>query len=257
VVLWLTFTLVYLLVPNTRVRFDAALVGGVIGGSLWHLNNLFGFLYVSRVVTNSKIYGSLGLVPVFMIGLYFSWLILLFGAQVTYAFQNRTVYLQDKLAENVNQRGREFIALRLMTCIGQHFQRGLPPVTLQEISVELDIPTRLAQQVLQTLLAARLVTEIVGAEAAYAPGRPLEAINVHHILHALRTGGGEELLLPDKSTSTEVFGEFARIEAAERQAATSVTLLALVDRAHARLEIAAPPAAKRKAARPGDKESSL
>jgi hypothetical protein len=85
----------------------------------------------------------------------------------------------------------------------------------------------------------------------------LEAINVHHILHALRTGGGEELLLPDKSTSTEVFGEFARIEAAERQAAASVTLLALVDRAHARLEIAAPPAAKRKAARPGDKESSL
>ena len=240
VVLWLTFALVYQLVPNTRVRFVAALVGGVVGGSLWHLNNIFGFLYVSRVVSNSKIYGSLGLVPIFMIGLYFSWLILLFGAQVTYAFQNRAAYLQDKLAENVNQRGREFVALRLMTCIGQRFQRGLPPVTIQELSTELGIPTKLLQQVLQTLLAARLVTEIDGAESAYAPARPLEAINAHHILHAMRTGGGQELPSQNEPVRAEVYGEFARIEEAERQAAASVTMLALVNRAQARLEIAPP-----------------
>ena len=169
VFLWLMFALVYLLVPNTKVRFSAALAGGMVGGSLWHLNNMFGFLYVSRVVSNSRIYGSLGLVPVFMIGLYFSWAILLFGAQVAYAFQNRQAYLQDKLAENVNQRGREFIALRLMTCIGQRFQCCRPPVTVQEISAELGIPTRLAQQVLHTLLAARLVTETAGADP---PTRP-------------------------------------------------------------------------------------
>jgi membrane protein len=241
VVLWLTFALVYQVVPNTRVRFGAALVGGIVGGSLWHLNNVFGFLYVSRVVSNSNIYGSLGLVPVFMIGLYFSWLILLFGAQVAYAFQNRAAYLQDKLAENVNQRGREFVALRLMTCVGQRFQSGLPPVTIQEISAELGIPTRLAQQVLQTLLAARLVAEIAGTESAYAPARPLEAINAHHILHAMRTGGGQELPSQNEPVRAEVYGEFARIEEAERQAAASVTMLALVNRAQARLEIAAPP----------------
>lgn len=242
-VLTLTFTLIYQLVPNTRVRFSAAFVGGVVGGSLWYVNNVFGFLYVSRVVSNSKIYGSIGLVPVFMIGLYFSWLIILFGAQVAYAFQNRKVYLQDKLAENVNQRGREFIALRLMTCIGQRFQRGLPPVTIQEISTELDIPTKLSQQVLHTLLASRLVTEIAGAEAAYAPARPLDSINAHHILHAMRAGGGQELLLRDEPVRAEVYGEFARIEEAERQAAGSVTLFALVNRAQARLELAAPTAA--------------
>ena len=256
VVLWLTFTLVYLLVPNTRVRFGAALVGGMVGGSLWHLNNLFGSLYVSRVVSNSKIYGSLGLVPVFMIGLYFSWLILLFGAQVAYAFQNRSVYLQDKLAENVNQRGREFIAFRLMTCIGQRFQHGLPPVTLQEISVELGIPTKLAQQVLQTLIAARLVTETAGAEPAYAPARPLDSMNAHHILQAMRAGGGQELLLRDEPARAEVYGEFARIEEAERQAAASVTMLDLVNRTQPRPEIAAPPAESEKQIRlPANVES--
>jgi membrane protein len=259
VVLWIAFTLVYQLVPNTKVRLSAACVGGIVGGSLWHLNNVFGFLYVSRVVTNSRIYGSLGLLPVFMIGVYFSWAILLFGAQVAYAFQNRQAYLQDKLAENVNQRGREFVALRLMTCIAQRFQLGRSPITIQEISTELGIPTRLAQQVLQPLLAARLITEIAGAEPAYAPARPLDAINVHHILHALRAGGGQELLLQDKPVSEEVYGEFTRIEEAERRVAASVTLLALVNRADARLEIAqsssAPPAKKRGPIAPKDKES--
>jgi membrane protein len=239
VVLWLAFALFYEIVPNTKVRFDAALVGGFVGGSLWHLNNVFGFLYVSRVVSNSQIYGKLGLLPVFMAGLYFSWIILLFGAQVAYAFQNRKSYLQDKLVENVNQRGREFIALRLMTCIGQRFQLGQPPVTIQEISAELVIPTKLAQQVLQTLLAARLVVETNGGEHAYAPARPLDSINAHHVLLAMR-GGGQELLSRDEPVRAEIFGEFARIEEAEKKAAAAITMLALVNRAQAHLEISAP-----------------
>lgn len=229
--LWLTFVLVYLLVPNTKVCFGAAFVGGIVGGSLWHLNNLFGFLYVQRVATNFKFYGGLGLVPVFMVGLYFSWIILLFGAQVAYAFQNRKSYLQDKLVENVNQRGREFIALRLMTCIGQRFQNGKPPVTMREISAELGLPTKLAQQVLQTLLAARLVVETNGGESAYAPARPLDSINAHHVLLAMRTGSGQELLSRDEPLRAEILGEFARIEEAEKQAASAITMLALVDRA--------------------------
>jgi membrane protein len=240
IVIWLTFTLIYQLVPNTKVNFSAALAGGIVGGTLWHLNNVFGFLFVSRVVSNGHIYGPLYLLPVFMIGLYFSWVILLFGAQFAYAFQNRQAYLQDRLAENVNQRGREFVALRLMTALGQRFQNALPPANVQQISTELAIPSRLVQQVLQTLIAARLVTEAAGAETAYTPARPLENINAYQILHAMRTGSGQELPMPDELSRAEVFGEFARIEEAERQAASSVTVLALVNRSPAWAEIAAP-----------------
>lgn len=240
VVLWFAFALVYQLVPNTKVNFSAALVGGIVAGSLWHLNNVFGFLFASRFVTNSKIYGSLALVPVFMIGLYFSWVILLFGAQVAYAFQNRKAYLQEKLVEHVNPRGREFIALRLMTLISGRFHHGEPAVTLRQISTGLGVPTRLVQQVLQPLLAARLVTEIAGAEPAYLPARPLEAINVHHILRAMRVGTGQDVATRDEPTRAEVLGEFARIEEAERAAASSVTLLALASRAQKQIENGAP-----------------
>ena len=240
--LWLAFTCFYKMMPNTKVQWSAAAVGGLLGGGLWFFNNVFGFLYVSRVVTNSKIYGSLALVPVFMAGLYLSWFILLLGAQMAYAFQNRTLYLQEKIAENVNQRGREFIALRLMTCIGQRFQRGLPPATVQEMSGELAIPSRLVQQVLQTLIAAHLVVEVHGVEPAYTPARPLDNINAHHILQAMRATHGQELVTRDEPIREEVYGEFARIQEAERQAASTVTILALVGRAQARLELSTPPA---------------
>ena len=88
-VLWLAFAFVYLLLPNTKVKFSAAFVGGVVAGTLWHLNNVFGYLFVSRVITNNTIYGSLYLLPVLMAGIYLSWVILLFGVQIAYAYQNR------------------------------------------------------------------------------------------------------------------------------------------------------------------------
>ena len=239
-VITITFALFYKLMPNTKVHFGAALVGGALAGTSWHLFNVFSLYVGSRAVNASKIYGSLALIPLLMLGLYTVWVIVLFGAQVAYAFQNRESYLQEKLAENVNQRGREFVALRLMTCIGQRFNRGLPPPTVQEMSRELGIPSKLVQQVLQTLLAARLVVEIAGAESGYSPARPLAAINGHHILLAMRATQGQELVTRDEPVRLEVYGEFARIQAAEKEAASSVTMLALVERAQARLEIAPP-----------------
>jgi membrane protein len=248
--LWLAFALAYQLVPNTKINFSAALVGGLVGGSLWHLNGVLGFLFVSRVASYSKIYGALGLVPVFMAGLYFSWLILLFGAQVAYAFQNRRSYLQDKLIENVNQRGREFIALRLMTCIGQRFNGGLPPLSLPKLSLELGVPSRLVQQVMQPLLTARLVAETGGTEPGFTPARPLDAITAYDILHVMRTGNGQELRLRDCPVRAEVLGEFARIEKAERDAASEITMLALINRADTKLALAAPDAVDSASVRP-------
>jgi membrane protein len=243
VVICLAFSIFYKLVPNTKVHFSAALVGGTLAGTLWHGYNLLSFLLASRAVNYSRMYGSMAAVLLFMAGLWAVWLAVLFGAQVAYAFQNRTLYLQDKLAENVNQRGREFVALRLMTCIGQRFQRGRLPPSVTDISTELGIPSRLVQQVLQTLLAARLVVEVSRGEPAYAPARPLEAINAHHILMAMRATIGQDLVTHEEPVVEEVYGEFARIQEAERVAASTVSLLALVNRAQARLELAPPPAA--------------
>ena len=233
VFVWLVFALIYQFVPNTKVNFTAALAGGITGGTLWHLNNLFGFLYVSRVVGSSRIYGGIGLVPVFMAGLYLSWAILLFGAQTAYAFQNRKIYLQEKAMETITHRDREILALRLMTSIGRRFQNGEPSAAVSEIAAELEVPTKLVQKVLQSLLDAKIVAEVAG-NTAFTPARPLDAITAHDILQALRTCCGQTPVLPNTPLSTEVLNEFAKIEDAERAAASPVTLLTLVQRTQKR-----------------------
>lgn len=234
IILSLTFGIFYLMIPNTYVDWRAALIGGLVAGALFHLNNLASVFYVSRVVTHSKIYGSLGLVLVFMMGLYLAWLILLFGAQVSYAYQNRRSYLEEKQVEHINQRGREFVALRVMTAISQAYDQGLPPPAISRISEELGVPGRLLLQVLQTLRAARLVVETAGKESGWVPARPLENISCYDVLYAMRASQGQELATRDEPVRAEVFGEFARIQQAEQQAAAGVTMLALAHRAGAK-----------------------
>jgi len=234
-ILSLTLGLFYKLTPNTKVELRPAMLGGLCAGAAWHIYNQLGFVLVARAMSASKFYGSVFLIVLLMGGLYILWLILLFGAQIAYAYQNRNAFLQDRLAENVNQRGREFVALRIMIFLGQRFQGGRPPATVPEISAELGVPSRLTQSVLRTLAATRLVAEVAGAEAAFLPARPLETINAYDILLALRTGTGQELPGSDLPELAEIYGEFARIEQAERNAAAGVTLFALANRMPPRL----------------------
>jgi DNA-binding IscR family transcriptional regulator len=101
---------------------------------------------------------------------------------------------------------------------------------LNRLASDLSIPTRLVHQVLRTLIGAGLVVEVTGREAGFAPSRPLDQITCHDILQAMRASHGQELATRDEPTRKEVYGEFQRILEAEREAASTVTMLALVNR---------------------------
>jgi len=228
-ILSLTFALFYQLLPNTKVQWRAAFAGGLVGGSLWQLNNMFSVFYVSRVVTNSKIYGSLGMVPVVMIGLYFSWFILLFGAQVAYAYQNRRTYFQEKQVEIISQRGREFVALRLMTDAARRHLKGERPATTLEIADEIGVPSRLVSQMLQPLLANQLLVEIAGADAGYAPARPPEKITCKDVLKAIRDGTGQGFVMREDEVRRSVEASYLKIEESAQKVSANITLAELAN----------------------------
>lgn len=229
IVLTVFLMLFYKLMPATRVFWKAAAVGGLVGGGLLQLNNLFNVVYFSKVASYSKIYGGLGAVPVLLLGLYFSWIIILLGAQVAYAFQNRRAYVQEKQVENIHQRGREFAALRLMAYVAQRFYLGQQPPSRMQMCNVLGVPSQLAAQVLSCLAAAKLLVEVMGEETGYAPGRPIEKISIDDILAALR-GQGTDLSTADDPTRAVLMEEFERIRGAEMQAAGAVTLQTIVQR---------------------------
>ena len=229
----LAFALFYQLMPNTTVHWRAAFIGGLVSGCLWQANSKFSVLYVSRVVTNSRIYGSLGMVPVFMVGLYFAWLIMLFGAQVAYAFQNRRTYLQERQAESVHQRGREFVALRLAVAVAARFRTGAPPAPLTALADEVGVPTRLAGQLLRAMTKAGLLAEVTAGEAAFVPARPLNQLTVQDVLQAIRSGAGMDVATRDDAARAVVREAFERVGEVERGAAQSLTWETLAARGSA------------------------
>ncbi len=227
-ILTLAFGLLYQFMPNTRVKWRAALVGGAVGGCLWQLNNLFSVIYVSRVVTYTTIYGSLGILPLFLVGLYFSWLILLLGAQVAYSFQNRESDAQEKQSEQVNQRGREFVALRLMARVAEYFSQGQKPPGSTDLATTLEVPLRLVNELLQTLQQANLVVEVLNGDTGYQPARPLDKITAYDVLEALRIGPGEELATSSDSSREQVRQEFEKFYQVEKEVSEAVTMQQLV-----------------------------
>jgi membrane protein len=226
----LAFGALYLWMPNTRVRWSAALVGGFVAASLWMLNGRMAALYNTRVLTYNAIYGSLGILPLFLLGLYLSWLILLFGAQVAYVFQFRKAYLQERQAGRVNQQAREFVALRFMAEIGRRFQAEAKPLTATASAELFGVPPKLTKDILTLLVNDRLLVETTSGETAYTPARPLVQISVRDILRAIRSGSGSDLATHDDYARAVVRGEFEAVLAAEDSRATTVSLQELVAR---------------------------
>ena len=231
VTLTIAFGLFYLLMPNTRVDPRAAAVGAAVAATLWWGNTQLGALYNTRVVTYSKIYGSLGAVPLFLLGLYFSWLILLFGSQVAYVFQNRGAYLQERQADSIHQNGREFAALRLMTAIGLCFQRGDRPPAAPYLANQLGIPPKLADHLLRSLATSGLLHETSGSDATFVPARPLHEISVHSILLAIRTAHGRDLSTSEDTGRLPVIAALDAVRQAETALSSKVTLAELVGKA--------------------------
>ncbi len=228
ILLALAFAAFYILMPNTRVTWKAALVGGFVAAALWWVNNRMGALYNTRVLTYSAIYGSLGVIPLFLAGLYLSWLILLFGSQTAYTYQNRHADVQNLVADRVEAQAREYAALRLMTEIGRRFDCQETTAPAASLGEQLGIPVRVVNRLLDGFAGAGLLVLIDPAERRFSPARPLERITAHDVLQAVRVGAGKDLVESGALTSSRVDLAFGAILTATAERATSIRISDLV-----------------------------
>lgn len=211
--------LFYALMPNTKVQWKAAFVGGLTAGILWHLNNTLGVVLVSGAVSrDQKIFAGFAVLPVFMVGLYFFWMLLLFGAQVAYTYQNRASYLAARQVDRVHQEGREFVALRVMIEVARAFARGTNAPTNAALAEVVEVPSALVGQILRVLQKARLIIEVNQGDTGFAPARPLEAICVADVLQAMRRAVGSRPATRADAQRVVAEAELARVNEAERRA---------------------------------------
>ncbi|APG26553.1 ribonuclease BN-like protein [Syntrophotalea acetylenivorans] len=192
VVMWAAFIFLYLFMPNTRVRIQAALVGGIVGGTLWQLLQ-WGYVHFQVGVGKyNAIYGTMAALPIFIVWLYLSWMIVLFGVELTYAIQNIGTVRQNLGAEKINFLCRQQLALTILILTGEIFYRGEPAWGREQIGEDLKLPPRVLSELLDDMVRLNLMAVLCdesGEHLRYQPGRALDALTVQGLFRELREDG--------------------------------------------------------------------
>ena len=198
------FTVIYLLVPNTKVKFRSALIGAFIAGILWESTGWLFASFVANSINYTVVYSSFAILVLFLIWLYLSWLILLIGAAISYYHQHPDKILADQNLSCLSNRMKEKTALLVMYHIAKHFHENKKPWTSSELSDELNIPNEVSSEILHTLEHSKLISRHQDRDTSYLPSQSLENIYISHILNSIRSH--------NKSTTTNTDSVNSQIE---------------------------------------------
>ncbi len=193
VVIWTMFTLLYLIIPNARVRFQSALMAGIVAGTIFLLFQ-WGYVYVQRWMTSyNAVYGSFAALPLFLIWMQTSWEILLFGGELSFAYQNISRFAEERESLRISYDQRRKVLLAVMILVARNFRDHGGTLPTDEIRKRLELPTRIVNDILfQLVQAGQLIAVRSGdgeRDVAFAPAHDLSSITVYGILEAVECTG--------------------------------------------------------------------
>ena len=194
----------YRFIPNTQVYFLPALSGAFTVSVLLILNKELSVFYVTYVVNQQSLYGSLGIIPILMLALYIFWVFILIGGQITYAVQNANFLANQQAWQNTSHSTREILSLAALILISRRFKSCNLAYSATELSKRLRVPGQILNESLAKLtemgFITLMTTETVkgGVTKRYQPAKPLTKIDLYEFKQALDNYGnseGKELLL--------------------------------------------------------------
>jgi membrane protein len=210
------FTFIYIFLPNTKVKFSAALVGGLLAGILWESGGWGFAAFISSSSKYTAIYSSFAIVIMFMIWLYVSWLILLLGAQAAYYIQYPALLKFRRGEWRLSNAGREGVAILATLLIGYNYYHQLGWWSLESLAQHMNIPSLSLQPILAALEKNGLISESGEDPPTYFPARDIETIKVVSIVEAIRHDD-TSLLFTDKQDP-----ELNQIEAIMRRVGSAI-----------------------------------
>ncbi len=189
---WLSFTLVYIIMPNTKVFFRSALLGGIIAGSVFQVVQ-WGYINFQHLLSSyGAIYGSFAALPLFIIWLQLSWQILLFGALVAYADQNVEKFEFESESLRVSHDYRRVLSLLIVHRVVNRFVEGEKALSSGEIARQLSMPVRIVRDILFDLTECGIFTELAADnenERGYQPAIDTKKITMGFVIERLEKHG--------------------------------------------------------------------
>ena len=224
------FTFIYLFIPNTRVRFGAALIGGAAGGIAWQTAGWLFAVFVASSNNYAAIYSGLAILVLFMIWLYLSWLILLFGASVAFYAQHPEYLYASGGEPRLSNRMRERLALSAMNLVASRYLAGQRMPSLTELTRLLGVPMHALQTVLDALEHRQLLVQGADDPPVYLPARDPSLISVTQVIEAVRAAGEERFFSPEALPAPQpVVDVLARMQQAVEASVGDITLRTLAE----------------------------
>ena len=194
--IWAMFVFLYMVLPNTKVTFKGAASGAFVAALLFELLQ---WAYVTSQIgvgSYNKIYGSFAALPLFLIWVQYSWFVVLFGAELTFAWQNVDHYELESDINNISDRYKRVIALMIASHVVKNFHEGKPALTAMQIADKLDLPVRLARLIIFEFTETGIFNEVKmyeDKEIGYQPGISDSKLTVKFIIDKLDEKGVNEL----------------------------------------------------------------
>lgn len=214
VLIWLLLTMVFMVMPNTKVNFKSAFIAGIISGTAFVLVQWVYIHFQIGVSKYNAIYGSFAALPLFLIWLEASWLIVLFGAEISFAFQNVENYEFEPDTHNLSPFSWKVLTLMVAHLLIKNFSLGEKAMTAEEISKKLEIPVRSVRDIIYKLIDSNILSEVntvFEKEKAYQPATDTHILTVSYVLNAIDHNGTDKILAiasPEKEHIIKLLNDF-------------------------------------------------
>ncbi len=229
--LCVAFSLLYLVLPNTRVRVKPAVFGGLVAGVLFSLAQK---LYVGLSVGGAKysaLFGSVAFLPLLFVWIYICWVVVLLGAAVAYVSQNYR-RIERELRDSLRGPGpREALCLEISVEVARAFRERGAAVSAERLAERLDATFDEVRRLLVVLEGAGVVAPRSGVEESFQMARPAEKVLA---LEVWRIGCGMVGMDLSEDGSPDGLARFLRaMRLAEEKAVGEVSLVDLLEREEA------------------------
>jgi len=190
---WILFALIYMIMPNTKVKMSSAFYAAFIAGTLFQLAQWAFIRFQFGVTKYNAIYGSFAALPLFLVWLQLGWHIVLMGAEISFAYQNIDKFEFEKDTKEISYSFRKLIILVIVNAHLKLFSNGKKPISCENISKLLKIPINLTQNIHKQLCESGILNLITleNDELAYQPALDPEILTIAYVLENIEHSGKE------------------------------------------------------------------
>jgi membrane protein len=192
-----TFTFLYAFIPNTRVAFSSALIGGITATILWKISGWAVASFVTNSPNLTAIYSTFVGIILFLIWLYVGWVITLVGASIAFYHQHPEYLGFTGHSLKLSNRMKEQITLLTLFWIGQNHYQRQTPWTIAKLAKKVGISTHHMTWSVMTLKDAGLLTPSQDEPPRFTPGYPFGTTSVYEALQAVRTADEDRFISPN------------------------------------------------------------